>query len=564
MKIKWKITLIIALVLVSIIIVATSIFQVKTKDLVASKTEDELQNYSNLGFSLLDKYYPGDWSIDGDLLYKGEILINENFEVVDEFAKDTGILATVFANDTRVATTVVNYAGERQISTQASEAVIDKVLHKGENYKGTAKVVGNNADTYYVPITDKNGSVIGMWFVGIYSDVINDSISEAMISTLVILAILAVIGIIFSYLLGKYVAKGYILLQGDLEMLEKGNFHVIFQKGSMKRKDEIGQITRSFDNMQKKVRSIISSIKEETAQINSSSTILAENADKVYRNVEDISATTQELSAGMEETAASSEEMNATTITIDEEINRVTEKAVNGQMIAAEIKGRAEKLRNTATESQKTAVEIYDRTNIKLRSSLEKASAINEIKSLSKTILDITAQTNLLALNASIESARAGEVGKGFAVVATEIGVLAQNSKRAVSQINTISNEIASAVSDIVENSKFLLNFVDTKVIKDYEVLVTTSEQYNVDANTVEEMVNEIKNSATQLNESIGYIRQAVEEVTIATDEGSRGSAEIAEKSTAIFHQTNEVLEQANSNKKIVEDLNKLLQFFQV
>lgn len=119
-----------------------------------------------------------------------------------------------------------------------------------------------------------------------------------------------------------------------------------------------------------------------------------------------------------------------------------------------------------------------------------------------------------------------------------------------------ISNEISKAVEDIVSDSKLLLDFVDNQVIKDYDVLVKTSEQYDHDADTIEKMVNEIKTSATHLNESIHYIRKAVDEVSIATDEGSRGSADIAEKSNSIFHKTNEVLEQANMNKKIADNLN--------
>jgi methyl-accepting chemotaxis protein len=178
--------------------------------------------------------------------------------------------------------------------------------------------------------------------------------------------------------------------------------------------------------------------------------------------------------------------------------------------------------------------------------------------------MSITAQTNLLALNASIESARAGEAGKGFAVVAREISVLAQNSKQAVSRIDIITNEIAMAVEDIVTNSKLLLDFVDSKVIMDYEVLVQTGEQYDMDADTIEKMVSEIKNSATQLSESIHYIRQAIDEVTVATNEGSKGSSDIANKSNSIFHKTTEVLEQAKSNKEIAADLNEQVQFFQI
>jgi len=141
---------------------------------------------------------------------------------------------------------------------------------------------------------------------------------------------------------------------------------------------------------------------------------------------------------------------------------------------------------------------------------------------------------------------------------------LARNSKNAVSQIEAISNDISNAVDDIIDDAKHLLEFVDTKVIKDYDFLVQTGGQYHDDAGIVDHMVTDIKTSAMQLNESITYIRKAIDEVTVASDEGSRGSADIAEKSNSIFFKTNQVLDQANINKEIANHLNELVKFFHV
>lgn len=564
MRIKGKIILAFNSILVIIIISTAFMIKGKINSLIADETSAELVNYSTLGYSLLDSHYPGDWRLDEDKLYKGDTLLNGNYDIIDGITQQTNILTTIFAGDTRISTTVRNEQNERQIGTQASAAVIEQVLKKGESYQGTAVVAGINADTYYIPLRDRGGNIVGMWFVGIYSDVIKQKTNAAMLSVSISLGIFAVLGSIVSYFLGTYLSKGYLILKGYLGRLENGDFKIQLQDGSLARRDEIGDIMRSFDHMQERVRAIISTIKEEVHQIEASSAVLAEGAHIVYRDVEDISATTQQLSAGMEETAASTQEMNATSLSIEEEILRVTDKAANGQTLAFEIKNRADALKQSAASSQRTANELYDNANHKLRGSMEKAAAIHQIKTLSKTILDITAQTNLLALNASIESARAGEAGKGFAVVADEIRTLALNSKKAVSQIEEISNDISRVVEDIIADAKLLLDFVDTKVIQDYAVSVQTSEQYNEDAETIGNMVTEIKNSASQLSESITYIRKAVEEVTIATDEGSRGSSEIAEKSTSIFHKTNEVLEQADTNKEIAESLSSQIQFFQI
>ena len=108
---------------------------------------------------------------DVPTLYFGTTKINNNFDVVDEVAKENGGTATLFvkAGDEylRVATNVKKDDGSRAIGT-----ILDPngpaiaMIKKNQAYYGDATILGKPYVTGYEPIKDASGSVIGIYYVG--------------------------------------------------------------------------------------------------------------------------------------------------------------------------------------------------------------------------------------------------------------------------------------------------------------------------------------------------------------------------------------------------------------
>jgi len=184
---------------------------------------------------------------------------------------------------------------------------------------------------------------------------------------------------------------------------------------------------------------------------------------------------------------------------------------------------------------------MYETNNDSLNEALERVKVVSEIEGLTSSILSIAEQTNLLSLNAAIEAARAGEAGKGFAVVADEIRKLADSSKTSANKIQEFTGIIMDSVNNLSENSKGILNFVDTTVRKDYENLVEVAKQYKKDSDFVFEISAELNASSEEMGARLSDISTAIREIAKATENSAEGSIAIAEKVSETLRDSNNV-----------------------
>lgn len=382
--------------------------------------------------------------------------------------------------------------------------------------------------------------------------------------SLIASAIFLLIGFVCAYLIARIIATPIKIASEHLKVLATGDFTKEIPEKFLKAKDEIGVLAQSMDIMQHSMKEVVNGVINESERVAVAVKATGQYMTELTHQIEEVSATTEELSAGMEETAASSEEMSATSTEIENAIETIAKKAQEGAVSAGKISLRAGEIKVNAAASQASANEIYVLTQEKLRNAIAQSQAVDQIIVLSDTILQITAQTNLLALNAAIEAARAGEAGKGFAVVADEIRKLAEDSKNAANGIQNITKTVVASVTNLSDSSNEVLDFIDKQVLKDYETLVKIGEQYNIDAEFVDELVTDFSATSEQLSASIQDMIKTINEVTIAANEGAEGTTNIAQKSMVVVENADKVMKQADISKESSEILINMVKKFKL
>jgi methyl-accepting chemotaxis protein len=270
---------------------------------------------------------------------------------------------------------------------------------------------------------------------------------------------------------------------------------------------------------------------DELAQLGSNLNTMVENlaamSSQVREGAEAISSSATEILATVNQQTAGASQQSAAisqTTTATEEIRATSEQAANK---AEEVAHRAQESVRQGDQGAEAVqaivggmAEIRERVEgiaSDVQALSERTAQIGEI---THAVNDLADQSNLLALNATIEAARAGEQGKGFAVVADEVRNLAEQSKQATAQVQTILEEIEIATRAAVSAAE-----------EGTSVVATGAELAAQAGEIIGQLTDSIRDSAQAAEQIVASAKEqnsGMDQITIGMRDATSAAAEFA------------------------------------
>lgn len=582
LKVRTKLNLILTLVILLVVLASAisinNMNQVKDKALETidassrQSYDDSIKQQVNVVISLLsevyDEYKAGAYTLDEAKKIAAD-------EVRQMRYGDAGYFWIDQSDGTNVVLLGSDTEGTNRMETQDAEGyqmvkeIIRVAVEDGGGY--TDYVFPKEGETepspkrsyseYFEPFD---------WVVGTgnYTDYIDTAIAaqdekfsayavkKAATMIVACVAMLIIVAILIA-MISRDITKSLKKIKDQFDIIAVGNFARKMQKPMLKRKDDFGQLANELEKMRESVRSLLAQVKIEAANIDTVVESIDSHVFNLNGEIEDVSATTEQLAASTQETAASAEQINGMTQQIEEAAREIAIRAQDGATEAEEIHQRATQTKDETVANRMKVKQMLSEIRQGLEKALEDAKVVEQIGVLADSILAITGQTNLLALNASIEAARAGEAGKGFAVVAEEIRVLAEQSKDAVANIQSVTENVNHAVRNLTSDSNRLLDFVDTDIVESFNNFEKMADDYNLDAAKINDLVSDFSATSEELVASITNITQAIDGISSASNDSAAGTTNIAQKTVSIASGSAEVMKGAKDAESSAEELRK-------
>lgn len=480
---------------------------------------------------------------NGDI-WKGGYDISRSEKLVDMIKEKSGMEVTFFYGNRRIMTSITDEDGNRILGSPAGRKIEEEVLENGQEYfSKNVSVDGEMYFGYYVPVFQNgdSGKPVGMVFAGTNKNETMSSVLSIVFQMVIVVVLIAAVGMLSAGLVANSISKALNAEIRCVEDLATGNLRVLLNKNHVRRKDEVGGLTRAIGKLQSDLRKIIGGISESTNSLIGASDLLEQTAHQTFGSMDHLMQSVDTITSGA---ASQAEDTRNASDNITYMGNLIIE--TGGE--AAALNGRADSMLASGDKTNDTIGELkniskdvgstVDMIAELTKQTNESAQAIHEAVEF---ISDIAGQTNLLSLNANIEAARAGEAGRGFAVVADEIQKLAKQSDDASGNIDQIVGALIENAEHMVDAMRQMQSVID----RQNQCIVSTEESVGGVIGEIHASIRNIRNIESRTQELERARKEVIDVIT--------GLSDIAESNVTNTQETGKVISDVSERFKEVE-----------
>jgi methyl-accepting chemotaxis protein len=343
-------------------------------------------------------------------------------------------------------------------------------------------------------------------------------------------------------------------MAGVSEAIAGGNLMVEIKPRSPQ--DTLGN---AFARMVEGLARLVSSVRDASTQVASASSQVANASDdsakvglQASSAIDEVTSTMHEMSVNVQNMVKSTQvqasSVSETSASIDEMVASI-QRVADTAKVLLDISNRSREEVHSGISTMEKAMDGLNRINATITSSGEIIGALgqraDDIGKIIEVIDDLAEQTNLLALNAAIEAARAGEHGLGFAVVADEVRKLAEKSAQSTKEISELIQSIQKEARKAVENMDRSTGIVNEGL----------------------DLGGELNGALRKISNVVTEVYKFAQEIGAATNEQSHGSSQIARATTRLNEITHEinsaVEEQASGAQAVVKAMERMRELVQ-
>lgn len=547
-------------------IVTIVITLTKVKSSLISEVKDSLSGTAATTLAAYNQHSGSYLRADNGDVWKGGYNISKSESLLDNIKEESGMDVTFFYGNERIMTSAKDRDGNRILGSPAGEKIVEKVLKGGENYfSSSVSLDGTLNYGYYIPVYQKGteSEPIGMIFAGVdkqaKDNTINGIILMVLFSVIFFMAACIVIAVIMSVSITRSLQKGI----REVQKVADGELGSPIEEKLLKRHDEVGDLAKAIDTLQKALQNIVSKIAQSTDNIKMAANELGVTAKDTNYTMKQVEDAVSSISENITEQAKSTKTTTDNIVLMGDQIGRTSEEVGLLNQNADVMRKSSEQASYTIQQLRQINDKVKESINTITRQTNLTNESAQKIQAAIGIISSIAEETNLLSLNASIEAARAGESGRGFAVVASQIQKLAEQSNSSSCEIEEITNTLISNSDEAVEIMRQVHEIIDSQSqnMTDTENIVS---EVMDGINTSLEKIEKIEYATEQLESSRNRIVETVEGLSDIAEQNAASTEETFAQTSQVSNTFEQIEAKADQLKQIADELSGIMQHFQL